>query len=203
MEEPNNGEKPPLRRTQSLDDIWISRVVMAGVAIVLTLITLYVAHWVLVGLLGLGKLKAAVAIPVILGFLLPTLVAPTLPARTAIEDGAVRLDPAVLRRYLWREILVVLVAVAAGGSVLAFGSPLPTRSQVESVHIVPGGAQLTFQTELTAPPPFLNGLLISLAIVAFGTALAAASGAHKAWKIREAVNAMGADGGDSSGKDNS
>jgi len=169
----------------------------------LTLITLYVAHWVLVGLLGLGKLKAAVALPVILGFLLPTLVAPTLPARTAIEDGAVRLDPAVLRRYLWREVLVVLVAVAAGGSALAFGSPLPTRSQVESVHIVPGGAELTFQTELTTPPPFLNGLMISLAIVAFGTALAAASGAYKAWQIREAVNAMGADGGDASGKDNS
>lgn len=188
MEGSKKQDTPPVaRKPATLDDILIGRILMGGVAFALTLLLMYVAHWVLVGLLGLGKLKAAVAVPVVVGWFLTSRIEPALPERGAIEDGKARVDPGMFGRYLRREIGTFVVAVAAGALALAYGSPMPTRSEVQSVHTGDKGTTLVFQQELTTPPPILSGLTITLAIVAFGTAFSAALGAHKAWQLREAV----------------
>ncbi len=193
-EEPQKEPAPRAPREQTLDDILVGRVILGGVAFVVTLVALYASHLVLVSLLGLGKLKAAVAIPVVIGWLLPSVIAPVLPARAALIEGTARVDRAMFRRYLWREIGTIVLAVSAGALALAFGSPLPTRSEVQSVHLDDkGNATMVFQKELAGPPPFLSGLTISLAIVAFGTAFAAIRGAHKAWQVKDLVNAMDPD----------
>jgi hypothetical protein len=202
MDDPKTApEAPRPPREQKLDDILIARILMAGIAFALTLLALYASHLVLVSLLGLGKLKAAVAIPVVIGWFLPSVIAPVIPARAALIEGTARLDRAMFRRYLWRESATLVVAVGVGVAGLAFGSPMPMRSEVESVHLDGKDATLVFRKELAGPPPFLSGLTISLSIVALGTAFAALRGAHKAWQVKDLVNATPPDESSARGDD--
>ena len=162
------------------------------------MVTLYASFWILVDGLGLASSKAPVAIPVILGFGATMLVKPSLPSRAQILDGAAKLSPAALRRYLRREAVALILAAGVGILVLARtdGALLPVRSEVQDVRLNDSGtATIRFERKLAGAPPFVRGLLASLAVVAFGTAFAAASGAYRAWSLRDVVRGMSDDAG--------
>lgn len=193
MNEPNEKAPAAHKPPPSLEGVAAARVVIGGVAFVLTLITLYLSFWILVDALGIAKSKAPVAIPLIVGFGATQLVKPSLPTRGEILEGAVKIPLAGLRRYFWREVAAAVLGIGIGVSVLAMqkGALIPLRSEVEEVKLSESGtATIQLQQKLVGAPKFVDGLLVSLLVVAFGTAFAAVSGAHQARKLTDVVRGM-------------
>lgn len=181
------------RAQTSLEGVAFARAVLAAVALVLTFVTLYASFWILVGGLGLGKSKAPVVLPMLVGFGATQLVKPVLPSRGQILDGAVKLPVASLQRYFRREVLAAALGLAAGIGVLAVhpGALVPVRSELREVQMTGAGtATLQFERRFEEAPKLAGGLLASLVVVALGTAFAAARGAHAAWALRDVVRGM-------------
>ncbi len=166
------------------------RIGVALIGVVVILVTLYVSFWVLVSGLGLVKARGVLAIPLLLGIGLTSLVSPTLPTIHDILDGRARIAVASLKRHIFSECAVFSIGVVIGCLALKYGAFVPTKSEVTSVQVSGSNATLTFDRKFEGPPPFVNGLMISIMVSAFGTAIAAARSAYKASQLRGAVREM-------------
>ncbi len=182
------------RPTISTRGVVLARAIMAGFAFVLTIVALYLGFWVLVDGLGITSSRAPLAIPIVLGFGATLMVNPTLPSRAALLDGTARVPLAELQTYLRKEILAALVGVGVAVSVFSLqrGALVPMRSEVRDVQLDgAGNATIAVERKLEDAPPLRNGVLLSLVVVAMGTAFAAMRGAHRAWQLRDVVRGMG------------
>lgn len=194
----NPPEAPPPADTKkaspSLEGVALGRVILASVAMVASLITLYLSFWVLVRGIGLVSSKLPVALPLLVGFGVTMLLQPALPTRAQIVDGSVKVPVASLRRYLRGEVIAAVlgIGIGVGALVVRPGALIPTRSEVGEVRLdeKTGTATIQFERKLTEAPPFVNGLLVAVAVAALGTAFAAVRGAHGAWQLRDVVRGM-------------